>query len=331
MELDISEPLTITQSTLKTFRRCRRKSFLKDVQSLSLKDKYKTIGVADIGTVYHKYLEYYYQDTDQTVEEVENRVFRSYKAAVEHLLQHNPTKALEYKNAIETAHIMFEGYVEWIGEESIDAGLTFIENEKIFKSPVLTIEISGKQIPFQFQGKIDLIAVDENYSNLPSIIDHKSVARFDDWDLRLYTEQIMFYEMLVQMDPKYPVLGPSYINWARRVKRTARAKPPFYERPRIYRINSKYETFTNQVTEILRAMLQTFDDVDYENDLKLYPSPTRDCTWDCDFVGICEMYDDGSAINEFVKEYYKTSKPFTPYYYEEGTDIAQTIIKEPNE
>jgi hypothetical protein len=43
------------------------------------------------------------------------------------------------------------------------------------------------------------------------------------------------------------------------------------------------------------------------------PNPTKDCTWDCDFVSICTMFDDGSRVEDAVTSLYHQIDPHARY------------------
>ena len=45
----------------------------------------------------------------------------------------------------------------------------------------------------------------------------------------------------------------------------------------------------------------------------VYPRPSRDCSWKCDFFAICKMFDDGSNIDGLIREYYEEADPDERY------------------
>lgn len=83
----------------------------------------------------------------------------------------------------------------------------------------------------------------------------------------------------------------------RKVKRTAKATPPFYGR---HEVCFNEEQLTNAWTHtalVLDRMveaLQTVEKGEMYHHIAMYPNPTRDCIWDCSFLPLCPMMDDSS-------------------------------------
>lgn len=50
-----------------------------------------------------------------------------------------------------------------------------------------------------------------------------------------------------------------------------------------------------------------------DKELPLYPNPTRDCMWDCDFRGVCVAMDDGSDWGLILAEGYAPRKEMHPW------------------
>jgi hypothetical protein len=48
----------------------------------------------------------------------------------------------------------------------------------------------------------------------------------------------------------------------------------------------------------------------------VYPSPTRDCYWDCPFLQVCPMFDDGSRAEDMLAEHYTAGDPLSYYMTE---------------
>jgi hypothetical protein len=51
-----------------------------------------------------------------------------------------------------------------------------------------------------------------------------------------------------------------------------------------------------------------------ENHAKVaYPTPTRDCKWNCKFVSICTMFDDGSSAEQALTDMFEEADPYEYY------------------
>jgi hypothetical protein len=44
-----------------------------------------------------------------------------------------------------------------------------------------------------------------------------------------------------------------------------------------------------------------------------YPTPTKDCSWDCDFYHVCTMFDDGSRSEDMITATYVEVDPLKRY------------------
>jgi hypothetical protein len=48
-----------------------------------------------------------------------------------------------------------------------------------------------------------------------------------------------------------------------------------------------------------------------------YPSPSSDCTWKCPFYTACPMFDDGSAVVDYVQDNFTQYDPYQRYKEED--------------
>lgn len=113
-------------------------------------------------------------------------------------------------------------------------------------------------------------------------------------------------------------------NMLRRVKRTAAANPPFYDRVEVrhnmLELTNYLRHLVTTTSEILRARAALDDDADHHDVVP--PNPTKNCSWDCDFQPICVMFDDGSRVEDAVAALYRTVDPHERYDrdLEKGTE-----------
>jgi len=165
-------------------------------------------------------------------------------------------------------------------------------------------------------GKLDLV-VKRNDGSLASL-DHKTAAAFDTYEkYNLMSEQLMMYTMLhlLQPDRGEQVIDGGIYNLLKKVKRSARAKPPFYARMDV-RFNRKtIRSFYMRTLGTLRDMIATRQALDDGVDHRIvaYPTPSNDCSWRCPFYLSCTMFDDGSAAEEMLATGFEQVDPYERY------------------
>jgi hypothetical protein len=207
------------------------------------------------------------------------------------------------------AQIMVEGYVQWSEEEGIDSDLEIIGAEQHI---VVPSRIAGVQL----QGKIDVRARKRS-DGRNVFVDHKTVAGFDNVLKTIdISEQFKFYSMLEALagDGTMQTDG-GIINMLRRVKRTTNAKPPFYKRTEV-RFN---KAEMSAMWKRTHAMIEQMMDIrarlaaGQDHHTLVYPSPSGDCSWSCEFLDVCAMFDDGSRVEDAVKRHYVQHDPLARY------------------
>lgn len=247
---------------------CPRQWWLRYYRGLERKSSLEVEGVskAEQGTSYHTYMQLHYSGVD-----------------VRPLLKEEPDDLVKR---------MVEGYLEWLAETGADQGLVIVTNER-------QIEIGFGKIlgdDVVITGKLDLEVVDE--WGLPKIMDHKTVASLGQADQLYLDFQGRTYSLLRRMEGN-PVRGFVH-NQAKRVKRTGSAEPPFYSRVEVSYNDTLLANHERQLRGTLERMVQASQRLESsivipdEHHAFLPPNPTKDCSWQCPFVGICGLFDDGS-------------------------------------
>jgi hypothetical protein len=206
---------------------------------------------------------------------------------------------------------MLEGYFEWLAETGADEGLKILAAEE-------RVAVTLAQLPgIGLAGKLDVRVLREQ-DRARLFIDHKSVGNFIEPAKVLHLDTQMFHyhllEMLQLLERGYSTEeleetrsdGGLY-NMLRRVKRTAAANPPFYKRleirHNIHELRSYYIRVLGELNEILEATAKL--NVGQDPRYVCYPNPNRNCSFDCDFLPVCPMADDGSRINDMLAQYYE--------------------------
>ena len=303
----MAEPiLTASNSSIQAWKRCRRKWWLQYAQGYKPKEK-KVTGPLALGGRVHAALEAMYRDGENPV------VAHSLLVDAERsrlMLEGLDVSGLE--EDAELGRIMLEGYVEWIAEEGLDEGLTVIGIEQkltlpLFEGQVLLI------------GKMDLRVQTSEDSR--SVLDFKTAARFSDYDLAPMFEQGPTYWILDRTSDEKDRIDSFKLRLLKKVKRTARATPPFYEEIDVRYNAFAMRNFWGRLHGVLRDMLRAKKALDAGGDpmVIVYPTPKRDCSWDCDFVNICPMFDSGEAVQEVLDAEYEKTDPFA-YYGSDDTE-----------
>jgi hypothetical protein len=101
----------------------------------------------------------------------------------------------------------------------------------------------------------------------------------------------------------------------KKVKRTANAKPPFYDQIEVRHNQFALRAFWNRIHGTVGDMLKVRSDLDNGADhhYVAYPRPSRDCKWKCQFFAICPLFDDGSAAEHAISELYAVDDPYAYY------------------
>lgn len=297
------EVVSISNSELATFKEDRRKWLFG--YYLGLEPKQKDVhGPLPLGTRIHYALEMYYTNHDDPI--------LLYKKNVEEdriwLLAEN-RDTVKFDQEAELGRIMLEGYFEWLEETGADSDLEVIGAEQKLTVPIMDGRVN-------LIGKLDM-RVRRKVDNVRLFMDHKSAASFDNvtktahlnWQPKMY----MLLEMLQKDEPER-CDGMMY-NILRKVKRTATAKPPFYQRVEVrhnrHTLNAFWYQVHGVVTDILHAREALDNGVDHN--IVCYPNPTNDSTWKDPFFAVASLVDDGSAAERFIHDYYHQRDPYQRY------------------
>lgn len=101
----------------------------------------------------------------------------------------------------------------------------------------------------------------------------------------------------------------------KKVRRTAAAKPPFFEQIEVRHNTFALRAFWNRLQGTISDMLRVRKALDEGGDhhFHAYPRPSRDCKWKCQFFAICPLFDDGSAAEHAITELYDVADPYGYY------------------
>ena len=304
----MTEPLRISNSEIQTYKDCKRRWWLSYYRRLQPKQKNFT-GALALGSRVHEALDMYYSKEIPLLEAHAQLV-----AADKQLLESEFRDTYDLDSEAELGRIMLEGYLQWVEDNGIDAELEMISTEEIIEMPLLDNRVI-------LQGKIDM-RVRRRADGVRMFRDFKTVGgSFTDFaSMAHMNEQILTYMMLETAQNKEGERSEGGIfTMLKKVKRSANAKPPFYEQMEVRHNVFALRSFWQRIHGTLTDMLHSRDLLDAGGDHRfvVYPSPSRDCKWKCSFFSICPMFDDGSAAEAAIEDAFQSSDPYAYYGVEE--------------
>lgn len=307
-----SEPVEphrfISNSEIQTHKECKRKWYLGYYRRLTKRRADGVDKAARTGSIVHDSLEEYYRGTDK-LEVLQNMRVRRAEDPL----------ADQYTNEWSLAEIMVEGYFQWLDETGADQDFRIWAVEEKITAPAP--EPFGSAGVWLI-GKLDLIAERVSDGTLFKM-DHKTVQNFDQMISSLpQNEQSRHYGIIQRYrHPDRPLQGAIW-NMLRKVKRSARANPPFYMRYEIRWNAEQYDVFWDRLRGEIGDMLETQYRLDQgaSHHVVAYPSPGSDCHWKCEFYPVCHLMDDPRTDSEMMID----------VMFTEGDPLARYEEKEPD-
>lgn len=295
----------ISNSEIQTFKDCRRRWWLTYYRNMQPKQRDYT-GALALGTRVHAALDAFYADGVPLLQAHSSLVEKD-RITLEAEMRDTSTLDSE----AELGRIMLEGYLDWVEENGIDAELEIISTEEKISVPLFEGEV-------ELQGKLDM-RVRRKIDGVRMFRDFKTVggSLSDFANLAPMNEQVLTYMLLEQMKEGEENRSEGGIfTMLKKVKRSARAAPPFYDqievRHNIFTLRSFWNRIHGVISDLMRVR-KALDDGE-SHSLVAYPSPSRDCKWKCPFFSICTMFDDGSSAEQALTEMFEPADPYA--YYE---------------
>jgi RecB family exonuclease len=306
-EVAEKQPYVLSNSEIQVFKDCRRKWWLNYYRRLQPKQTQFT-GALALGSRIHEALDRYYS-SDGEIGLLEAHATLVAEDMAKLVADYRDTTDLE--SEAELGRIMLEGYLEWMDEEGIDSNLEKISNEEIIQMPLFDGEVI-------LQGKLDMRVRRKN-DGVRMFRDFKTVGgSFSDFaNQAQMNEQILTYMLLESAQNKEPGERSEggIFTMLKKVKRTANARPPFYEqievRHNIFTMRSFWQRIHGTISDLMSVKKSL--DAGSDPNFVAYPSPSKDCKWKCQFYTICPMIDDGSAAEAAIEQLYVVSDPYGYY------------------
>lgn len=314
----------VSNSEVTTHQDCPRKWWLAWHRGLTPKASDQT-GALAIGTRIHAALaSYYVPEGEQPADPMEalrqaqgEAIVRSLVAgddAADDDRQFAAAQALLKLNGVfDLERAMISGYVEWLAETGADEDYEVIEAERY---------VEAEFTPgIKLIGKLDALIRQRNTGAL-KFIDHKTVGTFSVPGLR-QNSQMLHYQLIKWLQTGGDVVPEGAVyNMLRKVKRTIKATPPFFQRTAISHNRYELDAHTSRLAYVI-AEIEGAETALGEGDdhhLAVPARPSGDCHWKCQFFKICPMFDDGSRVEAAIEDHYEVKSPL---HYYGGKELAQ--------
>lgn len=312
-----SSPLvTISQSELACFQRCARQWYLKYYLG-TVPEQVPVTGNMQLGSKVHTALEGWYgYELDPLA--VLGLLYELDMGA-------NPDDVRALKSEMDLALAMVEGYVEWAAAEGVDA-----ESRVVATETDLQVPLDGQ--PVLLRARMD--AVRQAADGTLTWEDYKTSDSFATAETLELNPQFRFYSLMQRLAaPGGPHVMGGTVTTLRRVKRTAKSKPPYYARES-FRFNDQVLAAEwRRVSHLVRRILEARqaldraqaagDDINILQQSLLPPTLIpRDCSWSCPFSkGLCHAMDDGSDWPAHLAQSGRWRQD-DPYAYYRNSDLA---------
>lgn len=295
--------ITISNSEIGTWKRCPRQWYLTYYLGMVPADEPAT-GARQLGSRIHTALEGYYGYQLDPL------------AVFPMLYAIEARRRPEFEGDLfaeqETGEIMLSGYLEWLNETGADADFETVATETDLRVPLPGVD------GVTLRARMDQVRRQLSTGWL-SFEDYKTAASFEAHETLALSPQFKFYSLMQQLaagleigqpPPEgMPAVMGGTITTLRRVKRTEKSKPPYYQRDS-FRYNPEQISATllkvqRAARQIATARLRLDEayaasggDLGKINAFQReFLPPTEipaDCKWSCPHVQLCPMLDDGS-------------------------------------
>jgi hypothetical protein len=290
--------LSASPSEIAKFLRCRRSWALNYHYRWAVDPmRVSPVGAALLGTRIHAAMEGYYGYGIDP--------FTSIGIIYDTAIEQRPEFTDKLMAERDYAAIMISGYLDWAAENGLDEDHEVVATEQEIQ---FQITLSNGE-PAIVHGKLDQI-VHRRLDGAVQLRDWKTVGSLSKADLIVLDPQMRIYSALLALTNSDLRVDGALYTMMLRSKRTSRASGPFYDQVFIRYNQAEHESTIMRLRGIMDDMArvkQALDDgVDHRQ--VAYHNPMTDrCSWDCSFVRVCSMFDDGSRVqdameNEFLKD-----------------------------
>lgn len=307
--------IILTNSEANDFLDCKRRWYLGVYRKLGKPDEVRFNTALSIGSMYHECLAAYYGEginpTEYARTSYANAILKLNEVYDELLVG---TLLSDLEKEQDLVITMLDGYIQWLEDEAADEDLEVLGAEEQVRVPL----VDGVQL----QGKIDATARWRHSPEILLQLEHKTCGGFDDLiRVAQINSQFLTYDLLTYLREKTSGSGNRtdgvIINMARKVKRSARAKPPFFMRYEVRHNEEQLRQHFRHLVSIGREIQRTIERLDAgeSHHAVAPPRPTPDCTWKCPYAAPClsGMLDDGSDFEGYAAFNYVERNPLERY------------------
>jgi len=312
----------VSNSEVQTWKRCRRKWWFTYYRMLSPIFE-SPVGARAVGTRVHDALRYaYLADPAQRMDPrdaLEALIFQDYAKLSQQLTKPGQFESVEdvikqFQREADLERVMIAGYVEWLQETGADSELEIVGSEVYMEAELP--EMPHALIIARLDARVRRIM-----DGVRLFIDHKTVGDFTQPAKTLHMDEQMLHYLLIEhlQDDDSPVAGALY-NMLKKSKRTQKASPPFFKRIEVHHNTHSIENFRTRLVGTLTDIesARTRLDNNHPHRAVVYPTPRRDCAWDCPFFSVCGMMDDGSYAEGMLQQFFRVGDPLS--YYVRGAE-----------
>lgn len=292
--------MLISNSEIQCWKHCRRRWYHEYVLGLK-KDEVE--GPLGLGSRVHAALAAYYTPGG-TVQDAFYEYDASLSADSAHVVHPE-----QFEKDARLGRVMLEGYFDWVEESGVDSGLEIISAESEIE---YRFQVWGEWVTFL--AKRDVIGIDHNFSGRRFFLDHKTCQSLQNPLLDL-DEQVLSYAMLESLiHPDEPVNFALW-NMLKKVLRTGRATPPFYDRVPLEISKTMLRHHWNKTVGVIGDIIEVRRKLEAGVDHRqvCYTSPSSRCSWGCQYRQVCPMIDDGSYYEEYLNQLYVKRDPYSRY------------------
>jgi RecB family exonuclease len=283
----------ISNSEIQTFQRCRRKWYLTHVRNLGFRRTESPVtGALAFGTRIHECLERHYADGEDLIavyEELHEAQCRALDGRYTATGVFNDDAYDKLAKERELAHAMLTGFADWSAETGLDEGLEIVGVETVVEVPsgIPGVLLRGK-LDQKVRREIDGAILFRDWKTADNLTSGPQTLQIN--------EQMLFYMLLETLNAETVLARGGLYTMLKKVKRTARANPPFYMQVEVRHNQRDIESMWQRTHARLNDMLTAREQLAAGGDQRFwaYPHPTRDCTWDCPFFAVCPFMDDSS-------------------------------------
>jgi hypothetical protein len=321
-------PFLISNGQRASWERCKRKWWLSWYRELAPQVENLT-GALATGDRIHRALAAWYvpdEETPQDPRDALERIIVEDWTKMLRSLGREPGEEGEYEdakvvdlakkfhdaNTLERA--MIAGYVEWLAETGADAEYEILGSEVTLFGD---LKDEKTDTVVRVIGRLDA-RLRRRADGVRLFIDHKTAGSLTDKLLTLPQNAQMAHYRLVEWlntpEGEARCDGALY-NMLKKVRRSDRAQPPFYERLEVPHNVHEINAYRRRLLRAYRDILAATQALDAgENPLDVVPpTTTDDCRWDCPYFAVCRLFDDGSRAEDALEGLYVQVDPLERY------------------